>query len=110
MFSVRYGVSVRFGFGIFKYPFYSRILVLLVFLCGKPKLLLSMGRCSAWGRFVGFGGISESLMDISGNLILVEFDGIPGLMELGGFLWYVDISGIFRLVGFSGFSRFYFGV
>ena len=45
-------------------------------------------------------------MDISRNLILVEFSGIPGLVKLGRFLGYVYISGNFRLVGPSGFSRF----
>ena len=59
---------------------------------------------------MGFSGISKSLMDISGNLILVEFNGIPRLVELGRFFGYIDISGIFRLVGLSGFSRFYFRV
>ena len=82
----------------------------MVFLYGKPKLLLSAGQYSTWGWFIGFGRISKSLMDISGNLISVEFDGIPGLVESGGFLRYIDISGIFRLVGLSRFSRFYFRV
>ena len=45
-------------------------------------------------------------MDISGNLILVEFGEIPRLVELGRFLRYVYISRNFRLVGPSGFSRF----
>ena len=49
-------------------------------------------------------------MDIGGNLILVEFGGIPGLVESGGFLGYVYVSGNFRLVGPSGFSRFRYGV
>ena len=53
-----------------------------------------------------FSGISRSLVDISGNLILVEFGRIPRLVELGGFLGYAYISGNFRLVGSSGFSRF----
>jgi len=38
---------VKFRFGFFKNPFYSRILVLLVFLYIKLKLLLSLGRCSS---------------------------------------------------------------
>ena len=59
---------------------------------------------------MGFSGISKSLMDISGNLISVEFNRIPGLVELGGFLRYIDINGNFRLIGLSGFSRFYFRV
>ena len=45
-------------------------------------------------------------MDISGNLILVEFSGISRLVELGRFLGYVYVSRNFRLVGPSGFSRF----
>ena len=49
-------------------------------------------------------------MDISRNLTLVEFSGIPGLVELGGFLGYMDINGNFRLVGPSGFSRFQYGI
>ena len=44
-----------------------------------------------------FSGIFRSLVDISGNLTLVEF---------GGFLGYIYISGNFRLVGPSGFSKF----
>ena len=59
---------------------------------------------------MGFGGISKSLVDISGNFILVEFNRIPRLVELGRFLRYVDISGNFRLVGLSRFSRFRYGV
>ena len=53
-----------------------------------------------------FGGISRSLVDIGGNLTLVEFGRIPRLVELGGFLGYVYVSRNFRLVGPSGFSRF----
>ena len=53
-----------------------------------------------------FSRISRSLVDISGNLILVEFGRIPRLVKLGGFLGYVYVSRNFRLVGPSGFSRF----
>ena len=53
-----------------------------------------------------FGEISRSLVDISGNLILVEFSRIPRLVELGRFLGYAYVSGNFRLVGPSRFSRF----
>ena len=43
-------------------------------------------------------------MDVSGNLILVEFSGILRLAELGRLLRYrVDVSRNFRLVNFSGF-------
>ena len=45
-------------------------------------------------------------MDIGRNLTLVEFSGIPRLVELGRFLGYVYISRNFRLVGPSRFSRF----
>ena len=69
-----------------------------------------MGRYSARGQFIGFSGISKSLIDISRNLISVEFNGIPKLVESGRFLRYIDISGIFRLVGLNGFSRFCFRV
>jgi len=56
---------------------------------------------------MGFGGISRSLVDISGNLISVEFGGILGLVESGGFFGRgVDISGNLRLVDLSGFPRF----
>ena len=44
-------------------------------------------------------------MDIGKNLILVEFGGIPRLVESGRFLEYVDISRNFRLIGPSRFSR-----
>ena len=57
-----------------------------------------------------FSGISKSLVDISGNLTLVEFSRIPRLVESGRFLGYVYVSGNFRLVGPSGFSRFRYGV
>ena len=53
-----------------------------------------------------FSGISRSLVDIGGNFTLVEFSGIPRLVELGRFLGYVYISRNFRLVGPSRFSRF----
>ena len=38
---------------------------------------------------------------------LVEFNGIPGLVESGGFLRRgVDIGGNLRLIDFSRFPRF----
>jgi hypothetical protein len=40
----------------------------------------------------------------------VEFSKIPRLVELGRFLRYVYISGNFRLVGPSGFSRFWYSI
>jgi len=50
-------------------------------------------------------------MDIGGNLTLVEFGGIPGLVESGRFFRRrVDISGNLRLMDFSRFPRFKFGV
>jgi hypothetical protein len=46
-------------------------------------------------------------MDISRNLSLVKFGGIPKLVESGGFLRYkVDISKNLRLMGLSGFPKF----
>jgi len=46
-------------------------------------------------------------VDVSGNLILVEFGRILRLVELGEpFRYRVDVSGNFRLVGSSGFFRF----
>ena len=53
-----------------------------------------------------FSRISRSLVDIGGNLILVEFGRIPRLVESSKFLRYVYISRNFRLVGPSRFSRF----
>ena len=56
---------------------------------------------------MGFGRISRLLVDISGNLILVEFSRILGLVELSRFLRYrVDIGGNFRLVDPGRFPRF----
>jgi len=46
-------------------------------------------------------------VDVSRNLILVEFGGILGLVELGGLFRYrVDIGGNFRLVDPGGLFRF----
>ena len=54
---------------------------------------------------------SRSLMDVIRYLILVKFSGIIKLVESGGFLRYkVDISGNLRLMDFSGFPKFQFGV
>ena len=51
--------------------------------------------------------ISKSLVDISGNLILVEFGGIFGLAESGRLLrCKVEVSGKFRLIDLGGFFRF----
>jgi len=51
---------------------------------------------------VWFSVIFGFLVDVGGNLILVEF---------GRILRYrVDVSGIFRLVDPSGFFRFWFRV
>ena len=136
-FSVRYRVSIEFRFS--EYPFHSGKPVLLVILCGMLKLLLGLGQCSVRGQFVGFSGIFGSLVDISGNFMLVGFGGILGLVESSGFFVYgvgigrilmsvdfgrssglvessgffvcgVGIRGIFILVGFGGFFRFWFGV
>jgi len=46
-------------------------------------------------------------VDIGGNLRLIEFSGILGLVELGRLFRYrVDISRNFRLVDPSRFFRF----
>jgi len=46
-------------------------------------------------------------VDVSGNLILVEFGRILRLVELGGLFRYrVDISGNFRLINPGRFFRF----
>ena len=46
-------------------------------------------------------------MDISGNLIFMEFSRILRLVESGGFLRYrVDTSRNLRLVDLGGFPRF----
>jgi len=51
--------------------------------------------------------IFRFLVDVSGNLILVEFSRILRLVELGGLLRYrVDISRNFRLVNSGRFFRF----
>ena len=47
-FGVKYGVSIRFRFKFFKYPFYSRILVLLISSRSKLKLLLGFRQYSAY--------------------------------------------------------------
>ena len=48
-------------------------------------------------------------MNVSRNLILVEFGRILRLVELGGLFGYrVDISGNFRLVNPGGFFKFWF--
>jgi len=47
------------------------------------------------------------LVDISRNLTLVEFSGIPRLVESSRFLRRgVDIGGNLRLIDFSGFPKF----
>jgi len=56
---------------------------------------------------MGFGRISRSLVDISRNLILIEFSGILRLVESSGFLRRgVVISGNLKLVDLSRFPRF----
>ena len=54
-----------------------------------------------------FSRFFKSLMDISGNFILVEFGKISRLIESSGFLRQgVDISKNLRLINLSGFPRF----
>jgi len=60
-----------------------------------------------FGSLVYVSGIFRRKVGISGNLMLVEFSGIPRLVESGGFLKYrVDSYRNFRLVDYSGFFRF----
>ena len=50
-------------------------------------------------------------MDISGIFTLIEFSGIPKLVKSSRFFGYkVDINRNLKLIDFSGFSRFRFGV
>jgi hypothetical protein len=50
-------------------------------------------------------------MGVSGSLILVEFSGVPRLMESNKFLRHrVDISRNLRLIDFSKFLKFWFRV
>ena len=54
-----------------------------------------------------FSEFFKSLMDISGNLILVKFGGISRLVESSRFLRQrVDISGNLRLINLGRFPRF----
>ena len=53
----------------------------------------------------------RSLMDISGNFILMEFGRIPRLVKFNKFLRRrVDISRNLKLINFSGFLKFQFRV
>ena len=66
-----------------------------------------MGRCSIRGLFVRVSKFFRSLIDISGNLTLVEPGKIPRLVKFSGFLRRrVDISRNLRLIDFSKFLRF----
>jgi len=54
-----------------------------------------------------FSIISKFLVDVSGNLILVEFGNIPRFIEFGRFLRHkVDTSRNLRLMDLSRFPRF----
>ena len=58
-----------------------------------------------------FSGNFKSLIDISGNFMLIEFGGIPKLIKSSRFLRRrVDIGRNLRLIDFSRFSKFQFGV
>ena len=46
-FNIRYRVNIRFRLRFFKYLFYNRILVLLIFLYSEFKLLLGLGQYSS---------------------------------------------------------------
>ena len=56
-----------------------------------------------------FSKFFRSLIDVSGNFILVEFSKISKLVEFSRFLRQkVDIGGNLRLINPSGFPRFQF--
>jgi hypothetical protein len=57
----------------------------LISLYSKLKLLLSSRRCSSQGQFMGFSRIFRSLVDISRNLIFIEFSRILRLVDFGRF-------------------------
>ena len=58
-----------------------------------------------------FSGNFGSLVDISGNFILVGFNGILRSVESSGFFIYrVDINGISRLVESGGFFVYRVGI
>ena len=60
---------------------------------------------------MGFNKNFRFLINISGNLALVEFGGIFWLIESGRFLRCgVDFNGNFGLVGLSRFPRLWFRV
>jgi hypothetical protein len=102
-FSIRYRVSIRFRFKFFKYLFHSKILVLLVFLYGEFKLLLSTGRYSTWDQFLGFSGYFQSLTDVCGYFRFLAD-------VCGYFRSLADIVRYLILVDLSGFPKFQFGV
>ena len=53
----------------------------------------------------------KSLIDVSGNFILMKFGGISRLVKSSKFLRYrVDISRNLRLMDFSRFPKFQFRV
>ena len=95
-FSIKYKFSIKFRFGFFEHLLHSGVPVFLVFPYSELKLLLGFRRYNAWGQFLGFSRNFRFLTVISGILVLVEFSGIPGLVESSGFFRY----------GFSGSFRF----
>ena len=53
----------------------------------------------------------RSLMDVSRNFMLMKFGGIPRLVKSSRFLRHkVDINRNLRLIDFSKFLKFQFGV
>jgi len=58
-----------------------------------------------------FNKVSKSLINISGNLMSIEFNEILKLIEFSGFFIYkVDINRNSRLAGSSEISKFQFRV
>ena len=89
-FNIKYKVSVKFGFRLFKYLFYYRIPVLLILLYSKLKLLFSFRWYSIQNPFLGFSGYFRLLVGVCEYLILIEFGGFLGYRadinkNLGGF-------------------------
>ena len=102
----RFGISIKFRFRFFKYPFYNKILVFLIFSYNKLKLLYSFKWYSIRNPLLGFSGYSKFLLDISGYLISVKFSKILKSVKSGGFFkCKVGISG-----NFSKFPRFRVGI
>ena len=76
------------------------------------KLLLSLGRYSAWDQFLGFSGYFGFLTDVGGySGSLADVGGCPrSLTDASGYLISVEFGGNLGLMDLSGFPKFRFGV